>query len=148
MSKFHFNTQKIVDGIKFDSLDEADFYTQYVKPSGYPFDVHKHYRIKDKFPIGGMNMRSIRYTPDFVVYNKDRSEVLHVFDVKSSFSPYAIDSAAQIRFKLFASLYHIPIEIVVMRRHSFKMSILGLTTPFGRLEMKSIDYSVWDLIGR
>lgn len=72
-------------------------------------------------------MRGISYAPDFVVFDSD--EIAHVYDVKTSLSQRAIDSAAKLRFKLFAKRYGIPVEVVVPRKHDFKAKFYGFTNP-------------------
>ena len=123
----HFNKWVIVDGIRFPSIKEADFYTMFIKPSGKRFEVHKSFELISKFPVGGYKRRSITYAPDFVVYDAD-GRIEHVYDVKSGINQRAVDTAAKIRFKLFSLKTGLPVEVVVPRKHDFKMKLYGFTT--------------------
>lgn len=168
----HFGKKIVVDGYKFDSEKEANFYLRFVKPCGKRFEIHKSFKLITKFPVGGYNQRGITYAPDFVVYGAD-GFIEHVYDVKSGINQEAVDTAAKIRFKLFALKTGIPVEVVVPRKHDFKMKLYGFTDSdiqpgyakhdrhgnlkrdsAGRLKYdhynihKSIDYDIHDLIGR
>lgn len=123
----HFGKKVELDGYKFDSQKEAQFYLQFIKLSGKRFDVHRQFEIVSKFKVGGYNQRGVTYTPDFVVYN-DHNDIMHVYDVKTSLSGKGIDSGAKLRFKWFMHRYRIPVEIVVPRAHDFKMALYGFTT--------------------
>lgn len=123
----HFGKKVECDGIKFDSEKERDFYLRFIKDCGKNYHVHPSYPLFEKFPVGGYSMRGISYAPDFVVFDSD--EIAHVYDVKTSLSQQAIDSAAKLRFKLFALRYGIPVEVVVPRKHDFKAKFYGFTNP-------------------
>lgn len=144
----HFYGKKVkLDGYTFDSRKECQFYLQYIKPSGLPYDVHPHYRVIDKFPVGGYNMRGMTYTPDFVVRRPDKS-IAHVYDVKAGFTQYSVSTAARLRFKLFALRYGIPVECVIVRAHDFRVKILGTTTKLDEYVERSVDYDLSDIIGQ
>lgn len=119
----HFGKEIELDGYKFDSEKEAHFYQRFIKNCGRNYKVHPTYPLLDKFPVGGYNMRGISYTPDFIVY--EEGEIAHVYDVKTSLDARAIDTAAKIRFKLFAHRYHMPVEVVVPRKNDFKMKVFN-----------------------
>ena len=143
----HYFGKKVkLDGYTFDSKKEAQFYLQLVKPSGMRFDVHPHYRVIDLFPIGGYRMRGMTYTPDFVLKRPDGS-IAHVYDVKAGFTNYSVSTAARLRFKLFALRYHVPVECVIVRKHDFRVKILGLTTKLDEYKRHSVDYDITDIIG-
>ena len=108
----------------FDSIKERDFFIRFIENSGKRFKVHPSYKIVDKFPVGGYNQRGITYAPDFVVYGPDGA-VEHVYDVKSGINQRAIDTAAKLRFKLFSLKTGVPVEVVVPRKHDFKMKLPG-----------------------
>lgn len=124
--------------------------------------MHKRYQLVTKFPVGGFNQRGITYAPDFVVYASDGS-IEHVYDVKSGINQHAVDTAAKLRFKLFALKTGIPVEVVVPRKHDFKMKLFGFTTNFQDEHVrinrkgkkisdyynvyKNTDYDVRELIG-
>lgn len=159
-----------VDGYTFDSAKEAQFYQQFIKPSGYKYEVHPSYTLTNSFLLGGYRQRKTTYAPDFVVF--DEGEIKHVYDVKTSLSSEAISSGAKVRFKWFQLKYRIPVEIVVPRAHDFKMVLYGFTTPHmldghahhdkhGNIKYtkngdivydyyevyKSIDYDIRDIVG-
>lgn len=143
----HYFGKKVkLDGYTFDSKKEAQFYLQFVKPSGMRFDVHPHYRVIDLFSIGGYRMRGMTYTPDFVLKRPDGS-IAHVYDVKAGFTNYSVSTAARLRFKLFALRYHVPVECVIVRKHDFRVKILGLTTKLDEYKRHSVDYDITDIIG-
>ena len=116
-------------------------------------------------------MRGLTYAPDFVVYGTD-GQIEHVYDVKSGINQRAVDTAAKIRFKLFSLKTGLPVEVVVPRKHDFKMKLYGFTTnriqdPHGRYDRhgnikrkengepmydyydvhKSVNYDIRDTIG-
>lgn len=55
-SASHFGKKSVVDGYKFDSQKELDFYLRYIKNSGYEFEVQKNLVLVDKFPLGSHNV--------------------------------------------------------------------------------------------
>lgn len=120
----HFAKKVELDGYTFDSQKEADFYLRFIKDSGMLYHVHPQFVIMDSVKVGGYEMRQHVYTPDFVVYRYDGS-IAHVYDVKTSLSNLAVDTSAKLRFELFARRYHIPVEVVVPRKDSFKMKVFG-----------------------
>ncbi|ANK63377.1 hypothetical protein AYR56_05305 [Loigolactobacillus backii] len=112
----------LIDGYKFDSQKEANFYVRFVKDSGAEFEVHPKFEIMKSFMTNcGKKIAHMVYTPDIVIYDS-AGQMLHVFDIKNGFTPYAIDSAAKLRFKLFTKQYGRFVEIVVVRTHDFKTS--------------------------
>lgn len=147
----------------FDSIKERDFFIRFIETSGKRFDVHPNFKLVEKFRVGGRNQRGIGYAPDFVVYAHD-SSIEHVYDVKSGINQRAVDTAAKLRFKLFALKTGLPVEVVVPRKHDFKMKLYGFTTTFQDVHIrknrkgkvvkqsydifKTIDYDVYELIGK
>ena len=144
-SASHFGKKSVVDGYKFDSQKELDFYLRYIKNSGYEFEVQKNLVLVDKFPLGSHNVRSVSYKADFVVL--EGSRIKHVYDVKNGFNGYAIDDKSQLKFKLVAQKYHVPVEVVVLRKHDFKVGILGTTKKIEVQARTNIDYEYSELIG-
>lgn len=124
----HYSNKVEADGYVFDSEKEYNFYIRFVKYGGYPFDVHPSYVIFDKYTIEDKaNIASMKYTPDFVIYEKDGTTIKHVYDVKNSFGIYGIDQSVKMRFKLFAMKYNHPVEAVVVRKNDFKVITQSLT---------------------
>lgn len=158
----HFGKKVYYKDWDFDSIKERDFFIQFIENSGKKFKVHPSYKIIDKFPVGGYNQRGITYAPDFVVYSNDGA-VEHVYDVKTGINQRAVDMSAKLRFKLFSLRTGLPVEVVVPRKHDFKMKLYGFTTNFqephtrkkrnGKVVTdyynvyKNIDYDIADLIG-
>lgn len=135
-----------LDGYTFDSKKEAIWYARFVKPSGYEFKVHPKFELIPKIEVvHGLNLRSITYKPDFVIYNEDGS-IKHVYDLKNSFTTYAIDIAASLRFKLFGWRYKLPVEVVVPRAKSFRVKVMGTTKKFEPIEKTNFDYTVDELV--
>lgn len=134
------------DGYRFDSEKEHQFYHNYIRESGFKFEVHPTFKLLRLFPVGGMNMGGTTYTPDFIVY--DLGEMKHVYDVKTSVSPKGTENAAKNKFKRFAFENNMPVEVVVPRTHDFKMTILGLTKKFEPQIFTNVDYDIHDYIGQ
>lgn len=152
-----------VGSFTFDSQKEAKFYENFIQNSGYKYEIHPSYVIKDKVALGDVNLSRISYTPDFVIFD-DCGKIKHVYDVKPSINTqFGADTAAKLRFNLFARKYGVPVEVVVPRANDFKMKIYGLTknvnTRHERTNrkgkqivefydvMQSVDYDVEDFIG-
>lgn len=135
-----------LDGFQFDSQKEAEFYLRYIKNCGHRFEVQKTFILHEKFDVGGLKMRSTTYKADFVIYD-DFGNLAHVFDLKNGFNTYAIDAKSRLKFKLFAKRYGIPVEVVFLRKHDFKMAILGFTTKFEPITFDNIDYDLKRIIG-
>lgn len=58
-----------VNGFTFDSQKEANFYLKFIKNSGYKYEIHPSFLIKDKVALGGVNLTRISYAPDFVIFD-------------------------------------------------------------------------------
>ena len=119
----------------FDSEKECDFFIQFIESSGKKFKVHPQYTIADHILVGGSYMRKKMYKPDFVIFGEDGA-IEHVYDVKTGISSRAVDGAAQDRFRRFAGRYGMPVEVVVPRKHDFKMKLLGFENP--RLQTRHV----------
>lgn len=124
----HFGKKVPYKDWDFDSIKERDFFIQFIESSGKKFKIHPSYKVVDKFPLGGYNQRGITYAPDFVVFD-DEGAIAHVYDVKTGINQRAVDTAAKLRFKLFSLKTGLPVEVVVPRKHDFKMKLFGFTNP-------------------
>ncbi|MFT8477713.1 MAG: DUF1064 domain-containing protein [Liquorilactobacillus sp.] len=142
----HFNRKIEYDGYKFDSQKELNFYLTFVKECPYRFDIQRSFTVLDSCAIGGLKYRRTDYKADFVIYNEDNS-IRHVIDIKNGYTPYAIDPKSRLKFKMFGAKTGIPIEVVVPRKHDFRLQVLGLTTKFEERVFSNFDYTVMDLIG-
>ena len=85
--KSKYNNQKtMVDGIKFDSKKEAEYYCQLklLKQAGKIKDymLQPRYELQPAFKKNGKKYRAITYIADFAIVNNDGTT--EVVDVKSS----------------------------------------------------------------
>jgi hypothetical protein len=85
--KSKYNNQKtMVDGIKFDSKKEAEYYCQLklLKQAGEIRDIglQQKYILQPGFEKNGVKYQPITYIADFVITNNDGTT--EVVDVKSS----------------------------------------------------------------
>lgn len=142
----HFAKKVELDGYRFDSQKEAAFYERYVKPSGYKFECQKNFVLMDKYEgLGVVNLKRTAYRADFVIYNEDGTPK-HVYDVKNGFSDYAIDKRAKLKFAMFARLYGLPVEVVVIRTHDFKVTITGATKKLEPIIRTNVSYNWQDIV--
>lgn len=100
-SKYH-NSKIYVDGIKFDSKDEAAYYEYLLalKAKGeiQNFELQPKYILIPAFKKYGKAHRAMTYTPDFLVYLNDGNTKL--IDVKGMAT-----QQGEMRKKLFDFLY-------------------------------------------
>lgn len=135
------------DGYIFDSKKEEAFYRRFKKNNSNPFDVHKSFSLHPIIELcdGDLRICEIHYSPDFAIYNQE-GQIAHVIDVKNSFTGFAIDAVASLRFKLFALTYGLPVEVIVPRTNDFKVKIMGTTKKFNPLIKDNFNYNIKDLI--
>ena len=133
-------------GYKFDSQKEMAFYQRFLEKydddsnSEFVIKIHTSCPIIDSFELeSGLKIRGAKYTADAVVEDRN-GEILHVYDVKNSFSAYGVDQAAKLRFKLFTERYGVPIECVVVLKNSFKVKVYGTAKKTEIHVFKDIDY--------
>ena len=101
MSKY--NSKKIqVDGITFDSKDEAKYYEalkiRKAKGEILNFELQPRFTLTNSFKKNGKTYRAITYTPDFTVYHNDGS--VEYVDVKGMTT-----QQGELRIKLFNYFY-------------------------------------------
>ena len=130
----------------FDSQKEFLFFQRFLEKydddpnSEFVIKVHPSYPIISSYELeSGLKFRGAKYTPDFTVEDKQKN-LLHVYDVKNSFSAYGVDQAAKLRFKLFTKQYKIPVEAVVVRKNTFKVKIFGTTKKTTEHIFNNIEY--------
>lgn len=116
-----------LDGMKFDSKVEAQFYQRFIKPSGKRFLFHPSALLYERYKNHGVFMRAKGYTPDFVIQS-DSGEWLHIYDVKSSLKPNGMTRDARERIEFYQHQTGNIVELVVPRTYDFKMAILGLSS--------------------
>lgn len=80
------NVKVVIDGYKFDSKMEADYYyrlkIQLTKNEIREFEVHPKFVLQPGFKYKGKAIAAITYTSDFkVIYN---SGEIHLVDVKGA----------------------------------------------------------------
>lgn len=85
MARSKYGAKKIVvDGIKFDSKDEAAYYQYLLKQKAQGkilnFELQPKYELQPGFKKNGKTYRAITYAPDFLVYHLNGTEEL--IDVK------------------------------------------------------------------
>lgn len=124
MSKY-LSHKTVVDGITFDSKDEAKYY-EALKIRKYRGEI-QNFELQPKFTLiqgfkkNGKTYRAITYTPDFVIYHNDNSE--EYIDVKGMTT-----QQGELRIKLFNHFYR-----------GLKLSIVARNLKYGD-EYGFIDY--------
>lgn len=92
----------VVDGIKFDSKDEAKYYLYLkelkVKGEILNFELQPRYQLQPAFKKGDKKFLKVEYVADFLVYELDSSET--VIDVKGMAT-----ETAKLKRKLFEYKY-------------------------------------------
>lgn len=124
MSKY-LSHKTVVDGITFDSKDEAKYY-EALKIRKYRgeiqnFELQPKFTLVQGFKKNGKTYRAITYTPDFVIYHNDNSE--EYIDVKG-----ITTQQGELRIKLFNHFYR-----------DLKLSIVSRNLKYGD-EYGFIDY--------
>lgn len=124
MSKY-LSHKTVVDGITFDSKDEAKYY-EALKIRKYRgeienFELQPKFILVEGFKKDNKTYRAITYTPDFVIYHKDGSE--EYVDVKGMTT-----QQGELRIKLFNHFYR-----------DLKLSIVARNLKYGD-EYGFIDY--------
>lgn len=124
MSKY-LSRKTVVDGITFDSKDEAKYY-EALKIRKYRgeienFELQPKFTLVEGFKKDNKTYRAITYTPDFIIYHKDGSE--EYIDVKGMTT-----QQGELRIKLFNHFYR-----------DLKLSIVARNLKYGD-EYGFIDY--------
>ena len=111
------NKKTVVDGIKFDSKLEAEYYQllKFKKAQGHiqDFKLQPRYTLQETFKRDGKTYRSITYIADFEVLHNDGS--VQVVDVKGMMT-----DVFKIKAKLFTKLYG-KIYLVKRSKEGFKL---------------------------
>ncbi|MER0279381.1 DUF1064 domain-containing protein [Clostridioides difficile] len=115
MSKYN-NKKIVIDGIKFDSKDESEYYLYLKerKANGEikDFGLQQKFELQPKFKKDGKNYRAITYTVDFAIY-KWNGEVIYI-DVKG----YSTQQG-ELRKKLFDYKYQDKILIWISKSKKY-----------------------------
>lgn len=111
------NRKVVIDGHKFDSKLEAEYYTflKHKKATGKikDFSLQPRYTLQEPFKRDGKTYRSITYIADFEVLHNDGST--QVIDVKGMMT-----DVFKIKAKLFTKLYG-KLYLVKSSRAGFKL---------------------------
>lgn len=111
MNKYH-NKKVIIDGIKFDSQKEGNYYLKLkmLEKAGKIRDLRLQvpFVVLETFKVDDRTYRKTKYIADFTYY--DDKDKLHVVDVKSEATRK--DKTYQLKKKLMAWKYGIEIEEV------------------------------------
>lgn len=112
INKYHAK-KTVVDGIKFDSKIEANYYRQlklWLRAGQIiKFDRQVEYVLQDGYRLEGRRkQRAIKYKADFVVYYKDGK--FDVIDIKGS--RQTITPAFRLKKKLFEKKYGKPLVVI------------------------------------
>ena len=112
-SKF-FSKKVIVDGIKFDSKKEGEYYLKLKEDEKKglirDLELQKEYILQDKFKIGNKTRRKITYRADFSYISTEDGK-LHVIDVKSPYT--AKNEVYRLKKKLFENKYGMELEEII-----------------------------------
>ncbi|MCI9976249.1 DUF1064 domain-containing protein [Clostridioides difficile] len=115
LSKYN-NKKIVIDGIKFDSKDESEYYLYLKerKANGEikDFGLQQKFELQPKFKKDGKNYRAITYTVDFAIY-KWNGEVIYI-DVKG----YSTQQG-ELRKKLFDYKYQDKILIWISKSKKY-----------------------------
>ena len=111
MNKYH-NKKVIIDGIKFDSQKEGNYYLKLkmLQKAGKIRDLRLQvpFVLLETFKVDDRTYRKTKYIADFTYF--DDKNKLHVIDVKSEATRK--DKTYQLKKKLLAWKYGIEIEEV------------------------------------
>lgn len=110
------NKKVEVDGYKFDSKAEANYYLM-LKNQGHSFmpisgeyvAMQENIIIQDRCEVPGKKIQAIKYRADFVFYNG--TEIVKVVDVKG----YQ-DAMSKLKMKMFAFKYGYPVTFAKYNR--------------------------------
>ena len=106
----YFSKKVEVDGIKFDSKREANYYIKLKELENEgkikDLELQKNYLLQEKFKLGNKTRREITYRADFT-YVTTEDDKLHVVDVKG----YRTE-VYRLKKKLFEYKYGIELEEV------------------------------------
>ena len=107
MNKYH-NKKVIVNGHKFDSIKEANYYNQLklLQRAGLirDLELQKTFILQPSFKLNNKTRRNITYKADFTYFSNEDNKI-HVIDVKG----FKTD-VYNIKKKMFEYKYGIEIE--------------------------------------
>jgi len=107
VSKYH-SKKVIIDGHKFDSKKEAQYYlylkSELKKGAIYNLELQKEFILQESFKLNNKTRRKITYKADFT-YKTTKDDKLHVIDVKGFKT-----EIYRLKKKLFEKRYGIEVE--------------------------------------
>lgn len=107
MNKYH-NKKVIVNGHKFDSIKEANYYNQLklLQRAGFirDLELQKTFILQPSFKLNNKTRRQITYKADFTYFSNEDNKI-HVVDVKG----FRVD-VYKVKKKMFEYKYGIEIE--------------------------------------
>ena len=109
-----FSKKVTIDGIKFDSKKEGEFYQELKalerKGKIKNLELQKEFVLQESFKINGKTRRKITYRADFS-YVTTEDGILHVVDVKSPYT--AKDKLYRMKKKMFEYKYNMELEEII-----------------------------------
>lgn len=106
----YFSKKVVVDGIKFDSKRESEYYLKLkeLEKNGIikDLELQKEFVLQEKFKLGNKTRREICYRADFT-YVTTEDDKLHVVDVKGFRT-----EVYRLKKKMFEYKYGIELEEV------------------------------------
>jgi len=107
VSKYH-SKKVIIDGHKFDSKKEAQYYlylkSELKKGAIYNLELQKEFILQESFKLNNKTRRKITYKADFT-YKTTKDDRIHVIDVKGFKT-----EIYRLKKKLFEKRYGIEVE--------------------------------------
>ncbi|MDE1440947.1 DUF1064 domain-containing protein [Bacillus licheniformis] len=104
-----FNAKTYVDGFKFDSKAEAQYYLQlkWLKRAKQikDFKLQPRFLLQETFKKNGKTFRKIEYVADFEVHNLDGST--EIIDIKG-----VVTEGFKIKRKLYERRYDTPLKVL------------------------------------
>lgn len=107
------NAKTIVDGHKFDSKAEAEYYKQHkIAVKSGQVKMQESFLLQEKVSKHGKTYRKIEYKPDFSFYN-DKGDLLHVVDVKG-----VQTDVFKLKAKMFVKKYDTKLYVAKMDKRT------------------------------
>lgn len=110
------NVKTTINGIKFDSKAEAEYYLiarSYAERNNLELRLQEKFEIMPGFSLGGKNYRKINYIPDFTFY--EDGQLVKVVDVKGMQT-----KDFKIKAKIFCYKYQVPLILAKKTRLGFE----------------------------
>lgn len=115
MSKYR-NKKVVVNGIKFDSKAEGEYYLiarTFASKHGLELRLQEKFQLQEKFKLLTKTYREINYIPDFTFYRDGK--LIKVVDVKGMQT-----KEFKLKAKMFCSKYQMPIFLAKKTPRGFE----------------------------